>query len=71
MAADEVRGAFQVAAVEMQVAATEGGGGDFEDGVGGLLDLGIGPVFDFDLCMSVFLSACHWRRAIVSRGSHP
>lgn len=49
VSADEVRRAFQVAAVEVQVAAAEGGGGDFEDGIGGFLDLGDGTVFDDDL----------------------
>ena len=35
--ADEVGGALEVAAVEVEVAAAEGGGGDAEDGVGGFL----------------------------------
>lgn len=52
MPADEVRGAFQVAAVEVEVAAAEGGGSDFEDGIGGLLELRIGAVFDDDLFMA-------------------
>lgn len=33
----------------MQIAATEGGAGDFEDGVGRVLEFGVGPIFDFDL----------------------
>jgi hypothetical protein len=49
VAADEVGRSFQVAAVEVQVAAAEGGAGDFEDGVGGILELGYWAVFDDDL----------------------
>jgi hypothetical protein len=47
--ADEIRWALEVAAVEVQVTAAERGAGDFEDGVGGLLDLGIWAVFYRDL----------------------
>jgi hypothetical protein len=53
VAADEVGRAFQVAAVEVQVAAAEGGAGDFEDGVGGVLELGYWAVFDDDLCETI------------------
>ena len=49
VAADEVGGALEVAAVEVEVAAAEGGGGHAEDGVGRFLDFGGGAVFDFDL----------------------
>ena len=49
VAADEVGRAFEVAAVEVEVAATEGGASDFEDGVGGILKLGVGAVFYNDL----------------------
>jgi hypothetical protein len=47
--ADEVGRALEVAAVEVQVAAAEGGAGDAEDGVGGLLDFGGWAVFYYDL----------------------
>ena len=49
MAADEVGWAFEVAAVEVQVAAAEGGASDFEYGVGRVLQFGDGAVFDDDL----------------------
>jgi hypothetical protein len=49
VAADEFGRAFEVAAVEVQVAAAEGCGGDFEDCVRGFLDVGVGSVFDSDL----------------------
>ena len=45
MPTDELRGTFEVATVEVQVTATKRGTGDFEDGVGGLLDLGIWAIF--------------------------
>jgi len=47
--ADEVGGAFQVAAVKVQVAAAEGGGSYAEDSVGFVLEFWGGAVFDFDL----------------------
>jgi hypothetical protein len=53
MAADEVGRALQVSAVEMQVATAEGCGRDFEDCIGGLLDVGVGAVFDGDLELCV------------------
>jgi len=53
MSTDEVRRAFQVASVEVQVAAAEGCGGNFEDSVCGLLDLGIRAVFYGDLVLTV------------------
>jgi hypothetical protein len=53
MAADEVGWAFEVSAVEVQVAAAESRGGNFEDCVGGLLDVGVGAVFDGDLGLLV------------------
>lgn len=49
MAADEVGRAFEVAAVEVQVAAAEGCAGDLQDCVGGFEDFGGGAVFDDDL----------------------
>lgn len=49
MPADEVGGTLEVAAVEVEVGAAEGGGGDAEDGVGRFLDDGGGAVFYFDL----------------------
>lgn len=49
VAADEVRRAFEVAPVEVQVAAAERRASYFEDGVGGVLKGGDGPVFDDDL----------------------
>ena len=49
MPADEVGRAFQVAAVEMQVAAAEGGAGDFEDHVGGVLEFGHRSILHLDL----------------------
>lgn len=49
VAADEVGRAFEVAAVEVEVAAAEGRGGDFEDCVGFFLDGGGGAVFYHDL----------------------
>jgi hypothetical protein len=60
MAADEVRWAFEVSAVEVQVAAAESCGGDFEDCVGGLLDVGVGAVFDGDLGVLVSRSLTVW-----------
>ena len=49
VAADEVGRAFEVAAIEVEVGAAEGSAGDFENGVGGFLDLRDGPIFDDDL----------------------
>jgi hypothetical protein len=49
MSTDEVGRAFEMSSVEVQVAAAEGCGGDFEDCVGGLLDLWVRAVFDGDL----------------------
>ena len=49
MPADEIRWALEMASVEVQVAAAEGGAADFQDGVGGLLELGVGAVFYGDL----------------------
>ena len=49
MAADEVGWALQVSTVKMQVAAAEGCGRDFEDCIGGFLDVGVRAVFDGDL----------------------
>ncbi|KAI6915321.1 hypothetical protein KC334_g46 [Hortaea werneckii] len=46
--ADEVRRTLDVAAVEVQVAAAQRGGGDFEDGVGGVLEFGDRTVFHGD-----------------------
>jgi len=59
MPADEVGGALEVAAVEVQVGAAEGGGGDFEDGVGGVLEFGVGPVFDGDLVFALEDDGAH------------
>ena len=60
MAADEVGRAFEMSSVEMQVAAAEGCGGDLEDCVGRLLDLGVRAVFYCDLFRRVsFLSPQH------------
>jgi hypothetical protein len=42
-----------MSSVKMQVAAAEGCGGDFEDGVGWLLDLWVGAVFYGDLMLTV------------------
>lgn len=49
VAADKVGRALQVSTVEMQVAAAEGCRRDFEDRIGGLLDVWVGAVFDGDL----------------------
>ena len=49
MTADEPRRAFHVPAVVMQVAAAQRGRGDFEDGIGGFLQGGVGAVFYSDL----------------------
>jgi hypothetical protein len=77
MSADEVRGALEVATVKVQVTATESGTCDFEDGIGGFLDLGIWAVFYRDLgnCSvpgSVLLG--EWNRYLVvalqDNGSH-
>ena len=77
VAADEVGWAFEVAAVEVQVAAAEGGAGDFQDGVGGVFELGYWAVFDDDLGASVswVLGCCaeRWRYvevALEHHGSH-
>lgn len=53
MAADEIGRALQVSTVEMQVAAAEGCGRDFEDCIRGLLDVWVGAVFDGDLGMEL------------------
>jgi hypothetical protein len=45
MATDEIRGALEMATVEVQVTAAERGAGDFQDGISGLLDLGVGAIF--------------------------
>jgi hypothetical protein len=45
--------AFQVSAVEVEVAAAEGGRGDLEHGIGGLLELRVGSVFHGDLRVTV------------------
>lgn len=47
--ADEVGWAFEVTAVEVEVAAAEGCAGDLEDGVGRVLELWVRTVFDDDL----------------------
>lgn len=78
VAADEVGWAFEVAAVEVQVAAAEGGGGDFEDGIGGFLDFGDGTVFDDDLRESAMFVGQDWKKgrktdmiiALEHNGSH-
>ena len=57
MSADEVRGAFEVAAVEVQIAAAEGGGSYAEDSVGFVLEFWGGAVFDFDLGVKSDVSA--------------
>ncbi len=49
MPADEIRWALEMASVEVQVAAAEGGAADFQDGIGGFLELGVGSVFYCDL----------------------
>lgn len=49
MTADKVGWAFEVTSVEVQVAAAEGCRGDFEDCIGGLLEVWVGAVFDGDL----------------------
>jgi hypothetical protein len=38
-----------MSAIEVQIRATQGGRGDFQDGVGGFLEGRDGAVFDFDL----------------------
>lgn len=50
-----------MAAVEVQVAAAESCAAYFEDGIGGLLDLGDGSVFDF------YLGGCQSSRGRTSR----
>jgi hypothetical protein len=49
MAADEVGRALEMSSVEVQVAAAESCRRDFEDCVGGLLEVWVGAVFDGDL----------------------
>lgn len=49
MSADEIRRALQMPAVEVQVAAAERCRGYAEDGVGWVLEFGVGAVFDDDL----------------------
>ena len=69
--ADEVGRAFEVAAVEVQVGAAEGGGGDFEDGVGGFLDLGDGAVFYFDLYKLSVPTRCRGGKVRGGHGNRP
>lgn len=38
-------GAFEMATVKVQVAATERGAGDFQDSISGLLNLRVGAIF--------------------------
>lgn len=61
MAADKVRWALHVAAVEVQVAAAEGGGGNSENGIGRELDLGVGAVFYCYLDGVVSSASCRSR----------
>lgn len=55
MSANEVRRAFEMSSVEMQVAAAKSCGGDLEDGIGRFFDRRVRAVFYGDLryCMSV------------------
>jgi hypothetical protein len=53
VATDEVWWAFEMPSVEVQVAAAEGCGGDFQDGVGWLLNLWVRAVFYGDLMLMV------------------
>jgi hypothetical protein len=53
VATDEVGWAFEMSSVEVQVAAAEGCGGDFQDSVGGLLNLWVWTVFYGDLILIV------------------
>jgi hypothetical protein len=50
---DEVGWALEMSSVEVQVAAAKGCGGDFEDRVGGLLNLWVRAVFYSDLLPAV------------------
>jgi hypothetical protein len=70
MAADEVGRALQVSAVEMQIATAERCRRDFEDRIGGLLDVWIGAVFDGDLDLCVRTLLALWEEDISSRQLH-
>ena len=49
VATDKVWWAFEVAAIEMKVAAAKSSAGDAKDGIGWMLELGIWAVFNSNL----------------------
>lgn len=58
MPTDEVRRTLQVATIEVQIAAAEGGASNFEDRIGWILEFGVRAVFDGDLWMILLASLC-------------